>query len=486
MNDNIRVKFLLDWRTLFPGEEPPDIEPFNSKQLVEKEIIHCEKEISILKFKLKKKEFLLTILHKLKTSFDTQNLSLGPLKSVSEELFDKKYQNSPDEENPPSLPVLKKALIPPKSPLSGSITSLNDGELMSFSRGSSTEEKPELSTFVKKKSNSFSHESDPPTPRPKPERRLTEPSGKRKPLPDIPTSHSSTLPKDAKLLSKSAFLENNLEKNDTDHKFEYSGTNSADLSDNASLSSTEDFPPPPTEEECENSSSQANTEAKISDQVSLVTYSTSSEDDEHIYTELEYIQALIPPKIPNKIESFDTKPVENQETMYENAHLQPKFEKLASVSDDDNDNHANHASPNIHRKRLGSQDRQGLLFSDDLDVTNSGGEDVHDSDHVFRKGSRESINTDDKPKGPNIVVHTTSHDYDDEDDEEHIYANVEEFMKTRNLESDDESVSSDHDPLSDSTFVGQPPANYREMTSGEIEELHKHIDSDEDISHEGK
>ena len=151
MNDNIRVKFLLDWRTLFPGEEPPDIEPFNSKQLVEKEIIHCEKEISILKFKLKKKEFLLTILHKLKTSFDTQNLSLGPLKSVSEELFDKKYQNSPDEENPPSLPVLKKALIPPKSPLSGSITSLNDGELMSFSRGSSTEEKPELSTFVKKK-----------------------------------------------------------------------------------------------------------------------------------------------------------------------------------------------------------------------------------------------------------------------------------------------------------------------------------------------
>ena len=485
MNDNIRHKFLLDWRTLFPGEEPPDIEAFNNKQLVEKEIAHCEKEISILKFKLKKKEFLLTILHKLKTSFDTQNLSLGPLKSVSEELFDKKYQNSPDEEKPPSLPVVKKALIPPKSPLSSSVTSPNDGELMSFSRGNSTEEKPELTTFVKRKSNSFSHESDPPTPRPKPERRLTEPSGKRKPLPDIPAPYS-TLPKDAKLLSKSTFLENNLEKNDTDHKDEYLGTNSADLSDSASLSSTEDFPPPPTEEECKNSSSHANTEAKTSDQVSLVTYSTSSEDDEHIYTELEVIQALIPPKIPNKVEFFETKLVENQEIMYENAHLQPKFEKLASVSDDDSENHANHASPNIHRKRLGSQDRQGFLFSDDLDVTNSGGEDVHDSDHVFRKGSQESINTVDKPKGPNIVVHTPCHDYVEEDDEEHIYANVEEFMKTRNLESDDESVGSDHDPLSDSTFVGQPPANYREMTSGEIEELHKHIDSDEDPSHEGK
>ena len=485
MNDNIRLKFLLDWRTLFPGEEPPDIEAFNNKQLVEKEIAHCEKEISILKFKLKKKEFLLTILHKLKTSFDTQNLSLGPLKSVSEELFDKKYQNSPDEEKPPSLPVVKKALIPPKSPLSSSVTSPNDGELMSFSRGNSTEEKPELTTFVKRKSNSFSHESDPPTPRPKPERRLTEPSGKRKPLPDIPAPYF-TLPKDAKLLSKSTFLENNLEKNDTDHKDEYLGTNSADLSDNASLSSTEDFPPPPTEEECKNSSSHANTEAKTSDQVSLVTYSTSSKDDEHIYTELEVIQALIPPKIPNKVEFFETKLVENQEIMYENAHLQPKFEKLASVSDDDSENHANHLSPNIHRKRLGSQDRQGYLFSDDLDVTNSGGEDVHDADHVFRKGSQESINTVDKPKGPNIVVHTPCHDYDEEDDEEHIYANVEEFMKTRNLESDDESVGSDHDPLSDSTFVGQPPANYREMTSGEIEELHKHIDSDEDPSHEGK
>ena len=184
----------------------------------------------------------------------------------------------------------------------------------------------------------------------------------------------------------------------------------------------------------------------------------SSESDGHEYMDPEEYSIKPLPKLPQKLASTTS---EEDADVYQNLHMKPKLEKLKTSSDDDDDEeysvpppqptlatqHQQQPTtdqdiysvpkgvPDRKVKRLGSNDRKGTTFSEDMDVFESA--------------------------GPKIVIDRNTSCQDEEDSP--IYANISDVVSQTKMSDTDDS---DNDGLHESC---EP--HYREMTLSEIEKL---------------
>ena len=222
---------------------------------------------------------------------------------------------------------------------------------------------------------------------------------------------------------------------------------------NKALSEPPSFPPPPT----------------LQDR-SISETSSAYQDDEHIYTDISELninrQKMGTPEVEESF-SGDDSPTEQ---IYENSNMQPKLEPL--VDNSSKPYSLELENPKVQqRKRLGSHDRQGMALPDDMDVngpiTGSAATGSTASLEEILNGSQESLVDDiwEYPNKPSIIV---NNQYDDSsDDEEHIYANVNDL----NLYSKGSDDDSDHDGLGDSISHGLPSPHYTELTPAQIQSM---------------
>ena len=502
----VKEKFLADWKILFPGAELPDTSFFVSKVSFENEFLSSQKRINKLKIELQKEEFLLNTLHKYKddkvflNSLEKRKSSYigdeqtprGHLLSISEQLASPNKFEVLDATNDTTFsfssfkPINK----------SGSKSSLNEPDILSFSTSwKASENEPDLSSFsLSSKSLSFDgglevdeekteihikmrRSTDPEAVKylieDVPVRRCTDPAPdtlrpiKPKPAPRSLPRNSTLNPVPDPVPRRVSLDSLTSDKNLVSNKEQWRKTTGGllDLSKPAKVlpANIEDTENPPN--------------TNIIQEYDTNNVSDDDEEDDPVYTDISDLKMKKPPvTLPSQTEPVNHVLLENQEQLYENANMKPTIEKLADAGSEDEISSVRKKD----RKRLGSQDRQGYLFSDDLDVTTSTGDSQSDLD-VILNGSQESLVDDfddDVEVTPSIVVETHG-DENYYDDDEHIYANVDDLcIKVKDSDNDS---GSDNDFLCDSYSGGIPSPNYREMTSAEIESLKKN-ESDDDLT----
>ena len=199
--------------------------------------------------------------------------------------------------------------------------------------------------------------------------------------------------------------------------------------------------------------------------------SSAYQDDEHIYTDISSLninRSQSPEAHESDSDDNSGSPIEQ---IYENSNMQPKIEPL--VDNSYSKPQSLEEQPRVqYRKRLGSHDRQGMALPDDVDLNKGAIAGGASSLEEVLIGAQES-SVDDNITSEyvnNKPLITVNSQYDsDSDDDEHIYANVDDL----NLysKSDDDS---DHDHLGDSISLGIPSPHYTELTSEQIQSmLHK-------------
>lgn len=459
---DFKEKFILEWNAIFPGAKLPNLSFFNSKQSFEQEFVLTQKRVSELKLILQKEEFILSTFHKLKDDKNFQNMGQsltpaeelvppGQLLSISDQLYSPRYDMA-DEKADVFTSTFSSFRPPSKShsniSLEATTSTLPNDEHTRIHTKSLSLDDSELK--IKPRRRSTDPETllaNPPKPAP---RLLTRNSGIRRVSLDSGLTNTKRAVKDCGELKTMSNI---------------------DLSLSAKLLPSQD------NEEVVEESSNILKDSSVSD--------NKTEEYEHIYTDITDLSINKPPLAKPDVESeyVEHELLENQEQLYENANMKPKIELLVDNSEpQETVLSARQEKLGRERKRLGSQDRQAFLFSDDLDVTsatNEANKDVNKNGldmEAILNSSHESLVDDledEVIETPDIIInnHQVEEDYDDD---EHIYANVDDFS-IRGKDSDNDS---DHEPLS-----GLPSPNYREMTSDEIAFLQKH-NSDDDHSHD--
>ena len=221
-------------------------------------------------------------------------------------------------------------------------------------------------------------------------------------------------------------------------------------------------------------------------QRSISEASSVYQDDEHIYSDISELninrQRMDSLKIDESF-SEDDSPVEQ---IYENSNMQPK---LAPLVDNSSEPHFYHddIARGLQRKRLGSHDRQGMALPDDMNVDNTSGASGNAvSLEEILIGSQESLVDEAEPeeiyKKPSIFIQKQLNESSDDDDDEHIYANVDD-LHLYSKGSDDDS---DHDPLGDSISLDIPSPHYTELTPAKIQSMLQKIQNNTSDHSQGK